>query len=73
MSFSCGNSSFIMKVIYVLAYILPVDTAVSILCSDVFVNLQWWWEYNIGGDGGGSVEVVVEEEEEAQLQHKESN
>jgi hypothetical protein len=71
MLFTCGNSSFIVEVIYVFAYILLVDTAVSILCSDAFVNLQWGWEYNIGG---GSVEVVVEEEEEeAQLQHKESS
>ena len=42
-----------------------MDTAVSILYRDAFVNLHWGWGYNIG-DGGDSVE-----EDEAQLQHKE--
>jgi len=45
-----------VEVIYVLAYILPVDAAVSILYRDAFVNLHWGWGYNIGGDGGDSVE-----------------
>jgi len=30
-----------VEVSYVLAYILPVDTAVSILYNDAFVNLHW--------------------------------
>ena len=65
MLLACENSSFIVEVIYVLAYILPVDTIVSILYSDAFVKLNWGWGYNIGGGGGGgSVKVVVEEEEE---------
>jgi hypothetical protein len=68
MLLACGNSSFIVEVIYVLAYILPVDTAVSILYRDAFMNLQGGFGYNIGGDGGGSVRVV-----EAQLKHKESS
>jgi hypothetical protein len=71
MLLACGYASFIVEVICVLAYILPVGTAVSILYSDAFVNLHCGWGYNIGGDGGGSVKVVVEEE--AQLQHEESS
>jgi hypothetical protein len=54
MLLACGTSLFLVEVIYVLAYILPVVTDISVLYSDAFVNLQWGVGKSIDRDRGGS-------------------